>query len=376
MRKLISGGLFMLLAGCAGGGWGGATPSAPAGHHDVWVASESADQIARIRFDGVAAAVVERRDVGMMPTEIDGPHGVALSPDGRFVYVTIAHGLPAGSLWKIDTRTMDVVGRTNLGQFPATVDVTPDGEFAFVSNFNLHGDPLPSSISKVHLGTMAEVARTETCVMPHGSRINPQGTRHYSVCMMDEVLVEIDAGTGEVARLFSLARGAEGPLDTLPSPGAHGHDRDGAMGDTCAPTWAEPGPDGSRVYVTCPQSGEVLEIDAGEWRVLRRIPTGDVPYNVAITPDQRYLLVTLRNRTDPALEIFDLRTGRMAGRVPTTTVLAHGVVVTPDSRFALVTVEGVGAEPGKVEVIDLRSLRRVADVAVGQQAGGIALVPE
>jgi DNA-binding beta-propeller fold protein YncE len=52
--------------------------------------------------------------------------------------------------------------------------------------------------------------------------------------------------------------------------------------------------------------------------------------------------------------------------------VAHGVVVSPDSRYAFVSVEGVGAEPGKVDVYDLRALARVASVAVGQQASGIA----
>jgi hypothetical protein len=37
-----------------------------------------------------------------------------------------------------------------------------------------------------------------------------------------------------------------------------------------------------------------------------------------------------------------------------------------------VTSEGKGAEPGKVDVYDLRSLTRVASADVGQQAGGIA----
>jgi DNA-binding beta-propeller fold protein YncE len=49
----------------------------------------------------------------------------------------------------------------------------------------------------------------------------------------------------------------------------------------------------------------------------------------------------------------------------------HGVAVSPDDRYAFVSVEGVGSEPGTVEVIDLRTLARVAAVDVGQMAGGI-----
>ena len=43
--------------------------------------------------------------------------------------------------------------------------------------------------------------------MPHGSRLNAQGTRHYSACMMDDMLVEIDTRTLAVSRTFLLAEG-------------------------------------------------------------------------------------------------------------------------------------------------------------------------
>ncbi|MQA90759.1 MAG: YncE family protein [Gemmatimonas sp.] len=377
MKRAIVPTLLVLTGGCAAAGPGvvpGPEPSgAPAeGTYDVWVTSESADQVARIRFGPDGAEVVQSRDVGSMPVEIDGPHGVAVSPDGRYVYVTIGHGQPFGSLWKIDAETDEVLGRTLLGLFPATVSVTPDGEYAFISNFNLHGDPVPSSISKVHLGTMAEVARTETCVMPHGSRINPQGTRHYSVCMMDQLLVEIDVATGEVLRGFSVERRRERPA----MPGDLGTMRhDDAAAELCNPTWAEPSADGSSVFVTCNRAQEVLEVDVEEWQVVRRFATGDAPYNLATTPDGRYLLVSLRNGADPALEVYDLQTGEPAGRVPASTTLVHGIAVSPDSRYAFVSVEGVGSEPGKVDIVDLSTMQRVASVEVAQQATGIAIAP-
>ncbi len=47
------------------------------------------------------------------------------------------------------------------------------------------------------------------------------------------------------------------------------------------------------------------------------------------------------------------------------------MVVTPDDAYAFVTVEGVGSEPGTVEIIDLRALKTVATVDVGQEAAGV-----
>jgi DNA-binding beta-propeller fold protein YncE len=45
--------------------------------------------------------------------------------------------------------------------------------------------------------------------------------------------------------------------------------------------------------------------------------------------------------------------------------------VSSDDKYAFVTLEGVGSEPGTVDVIDLATLKRVASVDLGQQAGGI-----
>lgn len=376
------------LSGCAAATTAGsaARGEGPEREYAAYVVSESADQVARVVYGPEGARVERERSVRTRPHEVDGPHGVALSPDGRYYYVTIGHGTPFGSLWKLSTANDELLGRVTLGLFPATVDVTPDGQYGFISNFNLHGDHVPSSISKVHLPTMAEVARTETCVMPHGSRITPDGTRHYSVCMMDDLLVEIDVATGEVARRFSVAPGREGPAAAaMQQPAAgdtaagatHAHAAHGGApapdaARVCSPTWAQPSADGAFVYVACNRQAEVLEIDTRSWTLARRIATGENPYNLDVTPDGRLLLVTLKSRTEPATELIELQTGRSLARVPSSTTLTHGLAVTQDSRYAFVSSEGRGAEPGKVDVIDLRAMRVVGSVDVGQQAAGIA----
>jgi YVTN family beta-propeller protein len=77
------------------------------------------------------------------------------------------------------------------------------------------------------------------------------------------------------------------------------------------------------------------------------------------------------NKKGKSVSVIDAATGKELARVPTTRRVPSGLVISPDSRYAFVTQEGVGAEPGAVDVIDLRRLARVASVDVGQQAGGI-----
>ena len=357
-----------------------AAPAPPDKDYYLFAASEGNDQIALIRF-GPSGIHVERTSVtGIMPSDIDGPHGVAMSPDGRFYYVTTAHGTPFGFLWKYATANDSLAGRVMLGNFPATAQVTPDGAFVYVVNFNLYGEMVPSSMSVVSADEMVEVARVTTCTMPHGSRINPQGTKQYSGCMMDDLLVEIDTRDFGVSRHFVLTKGKEQGMSGAPaSHGAAGsmaHDMSGhgmempKPGDvSCSPTWAQPSATGASIFVACNKSSEIVEVDAASWTMKRRFPTGNGVYNLAVTHDGRYLVGT--NKRDKSVSVIDIATGTEAARVPTSRRVASGVALSSDDRYAFVTQEGVGSEPGAVDVIDLRALRKVATIDIGQQAGGI-----
>jgi DNA-binding beta-propeller fold protein YncE len=138
---------------------------------------------------------------------------------------------------------------------------------------------------------------------------------------------------------------------------------------SCSPTWAQPSADGSKVYVACNKSSDVVEIDATTWTMTRRFPMGPGVYNLATSHDGKLLVGT--NKRGQSVSVVDLASGKEIALLATKRKVASGVVISPDDRYAFVTVEGVGSEPGTVEVIDLRALRTVATVDVGQQAGGI-----
>lgn len=343
------------------------------------VASESVDQIALLRFGPRGIRIERTNTTGVMPADVDGPHGLAVSPDGKFYYVSTAHGTPYGFLWKYALANDSLAGRVMLGNFPATTQITPDGAFAYVVNFNVHGEMVPSSVSIVATDEMVEVARVPTCTMPHGSRINTQGTKQYSACMMDDMAVEIDTRAFTVARHFLVGKGTEHGMQGAPSTGSAGH----AMHDTtsrgvqastpravnCSPTWVQPSPDGGRIFVACNKSNDIVEIDATRWTLLRRIPAGDGVYNLAVTHDGKLLVAT--NKRGKSTSVIDVTSGAELARIPNTRRVVHGAAVSSDDRYAFISQEGVGSEPGTVDVIDLRALQKVATIDVGQQAGGI-----
>ena len=329
-----------------------------------------------------------------MPTEMEGPHGLVISRDARFLYMTTGHGFPDGKYWKYALGPDTLIGSgTLLGHFPATIDVTPDGLYTLSANFNLHGDMVPSSVSVVYTPTNTEIARVVTCVMPHGSRLDPSGMFQYSGCMMDDQLVEIDARAFKVSRRFSVAKGREGPLPVEDAHAMHAmadmprsstpsgppvdpadigyngmkHDM---VPNSCSPTWAQPSADGAKVYVACNKADDILEVDRATWTLTRHIRTGRGPYNLGVTPDGKLLLATLKQGA--MFEVFDIASGTSLAQMRNSSTVANGIAVSPDSRYAFVSSEGVGAAPGKVDVYDLRTLSKAGTVSVGQQAGGIA----
>lgn len=378
-------GIALLLAGCGGGagpGAGGPSPAAaPDADYWIYVGSESADRIHRVRFGPDGMEVERSTVVGRLPTEVEGPHGVVVSPDGRYLYLTTGHGVPDGHFWKFEVGPDTLVAQPILlGRFPATLDLTSDGLYAFVVNFNLYGSMVPSTMSVVYTPDVVEVAQIEICTMPHGVRAHPAGVHVYTVCMMDDQLVEVDTHTFRVSRRFSVDIGNEGPLpsDAVTMAGSEmdghaGHGdhaaHQGHHDPSCSPTWAVPSPDGERIWVSCNVADQILEVDAADWTLTRRIPTGRGPYNLAPTPDGRILVATLKQGN--AVEFFDTETGESLAVTPTSTTVVHGVTISPDGRYAFISVEGVGSEPGKVDVFELERFQRVASAEVGQQAAGI-----
>jgi DNA-binding beta-propeller fold protein YncE len=352
--------------------------------YTVYVSSESGDMVTRIEVGPGGWRKVKEIPVGVMPTDLDGPHNVAVSPDGRFWYVSLAHGTPWGGVWKYATGTDSLIGHAQVGMFPTTIGLSPDGDWAYVPNSDFHGDRgHMNTVSVLYTADMSQLTEIPTCDMPHGSRYNHAGTVVYIACMMSDELVTIDPATFAITHRVPLGSGhpmsmQEHMAMEARQDSAAAHHTPGAASSTlpgqnpdCLTTYVSVSPDDRLIYLACNHSSELQVRDAGTLELVRRLPTGNGAYNVEPSPDGRWVIVT--NKKAQSASIFDTRTWTEAARVATTKRIPHGVAYSPDGRYAYVTQESVGSDPGAIDAIDLATLQRVATMAIPLQPTAVTI---
>ncbi len=331
-------------------------PAAPATFpYRLYVVSESGDIVSELAWDGTTLKTVKTVPVGIMPADIDGPHNITVSPDGRFYYVTIAHGTPYGSLWKMAVHGDTLLGRAPVEMFPTTISVTPDGELAFVANSDFYGDhPRTNLVSVIYTPRMTPLTNVAACDMPHGVKVNHAGTFVYISCMNSDEVLEIDRQSLAITRRHKTGAAM-------------------AMGaGQCMPTFVSLSADDTRLYVACNHGNTLQVIDAASLTLVKEIPTGTGAYNVEPSPDGRWVIVT--NKKAQSVSLISTDSLVEVARIPTTKKIPHGVAYSPDGRYAFISQESIGVDPGAVDVIDLTTRTKVATAPVPLQPTGITLL--
>src|SRR5438477_8936820 len=336
----------------------------------ILVASESGDIVTELTWDGTALAVAKIVPVGIMPADIDGPHNVAVAPDGSAWYVTIAHGTPYGSLWKMSAGTDSLLGRAPVEMFPTTIALTPDGALAFVANSDFHGDhPRVNVVTIVQTASMTPLTNLPACDMPHGVKVNHAGSFVYVSCMNSDEILEIDRQRFRITRRHKTGEGMGMSMrtgGTPPGPAAAGPAHD------CSPTFVSVSPDDRRLYVACNHGNTLQVLDAASLELVKEIPVGAGAYNVEPSADGRWVIVT--NKKAQSISLVDAQSLTEIAKIPTSKSLPHGIAYSPDGRWAFISQESVGADPGAVDVIDLTTRARVATIPVPRQPTGITIL--
>jgi YVTN family beta-propeller protein len=251
-----------------------------------------------------------------------GPHGMAITQDGRTVYVS---GDGSSSLDVINTATDTVVKTINVGKAPNGVALTPDNRLLLVT---VYGE---DRIVFIDTSTQTVVA-TMAVPKPHTVAISPDGKLAYVTVQEPGHfgLALVDLATRSVVRTLAL--------DKTPRDGEFGYD-------------------GKVFYFTQAGVSSVQVLDPVSDRIVAQVPTGVSPHFVNHPRGSAFGMVVVQGSGE--LLLFDPATNKPArsiavGKQP------HWATASGDGKTAYVTNEG----SNDVTVVDFAT-GRTATIAVG-----------
>lgn len=344
-------GLVLAGALCIGGCDGAPTGS-------LYVTSGQSDEVVRLAAgDG---SVRERISVDRRRHETDEPHAVALAPDGRHWYVTVAHGEP--SLWKFETAGDRLVGRVDLPSGGAAmIGMSPDGSTAYVPDYDRAGDRV-GRVAAVRLRDLHVTAHAEVCHSPHDAAVDPSHQLVAVACAGSDELVLLDP------RDLSVRMRVHAPASAASAEGMGAHGSGGGSRPLSV-AWS---PDGQLLAVALHSAGAVWLVDRGG-STLAVIPVGAGPAQVLFAGPAALLTA---NRMDGSLSVVDVESRAELRRVRLDARYPHGVAVDDDNRIAFVAFEGTPESDGGVIAVDLET----GDVLWRREAGryvlSVAYLPE
>jgi DNA-binding beta-propeller fold protein YncE len=318
----------------------------------LFVTSGATDEV--LMLDASDGTILQRITTDRRRDEVDEPHGIVVSPDRRFWYVTLSHGEP--SLWKYELPSNRLVGRLDLGTFGAArIGVTPSGGRSFIPDYYRSGQGQISGLAVVELFDLIIVDRPTVCPAPHDAQVDPAGARVAIACSLSDEVVILDVATlEELSRFY---------VDDQPGqPGSPAFKPLNLL-------WS---PSGDTLYVALHAAGELRAFDAAG-NVLGSVPVGAGPAQIALTRDGRTLVTA--NRVDGSASIVDLPAFVERVRVPLLRPHPHGIVLDDADSTAYVSYEGDTSGMGGVVALSILDAGIVWTAEAGGYTLGIAYVP-
>jgi YVTN family beta-propeller protein len=125
-------------------------------------------------FNGNTVSVIDTATTTVTSIPLSEPHDVAVSPDGSKVYVASA----SGSVFVVNTATNALIGSPiSAGLNPLSLAVAPDGSKIYVTNNASNND----TASVIDTAMNAVVATITVGLDPFGVAVTPDGRKVYVV---------------------------------------------------------------------------------------------------------------------------------------------------------------------------------------------------
>jgi YVTN family beta-propeller protein len=291
----------------------------------------------------------------------------------------------ANELAIVDPGTGRIAGRVPVGESPHEIVVSPDGKYAFVSNY---GAQTPGrTISMIDIAGMKELRRVDLGALrkPHGLFFAGGGVyftaeNNRLIGRYDPAANQVDwlFGTGQagthmvslnkdMSRMFTanIASGTVTILDRVNGPGAW---EGTAIAVGKGPEGNDLSPDEKELWVANGQGGTISIVDVAAKKVTETIDVGTKRSNrLVFTPDGKRVFVS--DMSGNEVVILDAATHKVVKRI-SPGKSPEGILMQPDGSRVYVALAGDNA----VAVVDPKSLEVVKRIPTGDGPDGLAWV--
>ena len=278
------------------------------------------------------------RVVGVIE-DIEVPHGVALAPDGKRIYVTDES---LSTLDVVDAQTLHVVKRIHLSGRPNNLAVSKDGKHVYVAIAEGAG-----AVDVIDAGTNRDVQSIKVDGAIHNIYVTPDGKYAVAGSIPKKTLNVIDTSTNQVAWTTTLSGGLRPMAFTtnpdgstkqiivqlsdyhgmvvvdfathkevrriaLPEPAGETKETEGIQG---APSHGLAiTPDGKTLWASSKWYGYVAAYSLPDFKLLKVVPVGSHPEWLTIPPDGKSLYVACAG--DDTTVVVDNKTEKVVARIP------------------------------------------------------------
>ncbi len=254
----------------------------------------------------------------------------------------------------VDPAAYQVLAKLATGKGPHEVAASPDGRYAYVSNYGAFGVFRPGEQAKTEPGHTITVLDLKhravkatfelgSYTQPHGIGVSRDGTRVWVTCEGAQAVLELDAATGKVFKAWKTNQ---------------------QVSHMVVPT-----PDERKLYVANIGSGSVSVIERTS-DAASTIPTGAGSEGIAVSPDGREVWVA--NRAANTLSVIDTATDRVVASPESGGRMPIRVKFTPDGQQVWVS----NARSDSLSVFDAPRRQLLATVEVGAVPVGIQITPD
>jgi YVTN family beta-propeller protein len=281
---------------------------------------------------------------------IEVPHGVGFSPDGKRAYITCES---ESTLWATDTKTGKLIAKAPLSGHPNNLSVSNDGKYAFVGIA-----VAPGAVDVVDTATMKLAKSIPVKGAVHNTYVTPDGKFVVAGSIAGKMITVIDEKTQAVAwelpvengvRPMAFDKAADGSTAhiyaqlsnlhgfivvdfkthqvtqkvTLPDQPVNGKAESAAPSHGMAVS-----PDGKTMWVNSSIASGIFEYSLPDLKVLGYVPTGKVPDWLTFTPDGKTVYVA--NSGVNMVSAVDTATRKAIAQIPVGEVpKRNGTVVVP-----------------------------------------------